>query len=119
MGRHHRAMNGIDAQTGRRLSGIDHLRQSVRDILSTPIGSRVMRRDYGSRLPSLIDAPINRSTMTAIYAATVEALGRWEPRISVERVSIAAASPGRVTLDIEGVYRSTERPVLLDGIEVG
>lgn len=39
-------MNGISATTGRPLSGIDHLRQSIRDILTTPIGSRVMRRLY-------------------------------------------------------------------------
>lgn len=111
-------MNGMDATTGRRLSGIDHLRQSIRDILTTPIGTRVMRRDYGSRLFQLIDAPMNGATLTAIYAATVEALGRWEPRISVERVRASHAAPGHVALDIEGVYLPEGRPVLLEGIEV-
>ena len=33
------AMNGMDATTGRRLSGIDHLRQSIRDILTKSLGS--------------------------------------------------------------------------------
>jgi Bacteriophage baseplate protein W len=47
-------MNGIDASTGKNISGLAHLRQSVRDILSTPIGTRVLRRDYGSRLPRLV-----------------------------------------------------------------
>ena len=51
------AMNGINAHTGQALSGIDHLRQSIRDILTTRIGTRVMRRDYGSRLPTLVDTP--------------------------------------------------------------
>ncbi|NBO96416.1 MAG: phage baseplate protein, partial [Betaproteobacteria bacterium] len=41
-------MLGINAQTGQPLAGIDHLRQSIRDILTTRIGTRVMRRDYGS-----------------------------------------------------------------------
>lgn len=111
-------MNGISAITGQRLAGIEHLRQSVRDILTTPIGSRVMRRDYGSRLFSLIDAPMNRATLMQIYAASIEALGRWEPRIRVERVRAASAAPGRVLLDIEGVYVPEGRPILLDGIEV-
>ncbi|MDO5101489.1 MAG: GPW/gp25 family protein [Lautropia sp.] len=112
-------MNGTDALTGRRAAGLDHLRQSIRDILTTPIGSRVMRRDYGSRLFQLVDAPMNRATLVQIYAATIEALARWEPRIRVERVVAAAAQPGRVSLDIHGVYVPEGRAVLLGGIEVG
>jgi len=38
-------MTGIDASTGKALGGIAHVRQSVRDILTTPLGTRVMRRD--------------------------------------------------------------------------
>jgi len=47
-------MNGIHAVTGRSLAGLGHLNQSIRDILTTPIGSRVMRRQYGSRLFDLM-----------------------------------------------------------------
>jgi len=79
-------MRGVDRNTGKALSGLDHLRQSIADVLTTPIGSRVMRRDYGSRLFELADAPINRSTLVALYAATADALGRWEPRLRVRRV---------------------------------
>lgn len=111
-------MNGTSATTGRHLAGIEHLRQSVRDILCTPIGSRVMRRDYGSRLFQLIDAPVNRATLMQIYAATIEALARWEPRIRVEQVRAATAAPGRLSLDISGTYVPDGRPLLLDGIEV-
>ena len=57
---------GMNAETGRELTGLEHLKQSIADILNTPIGSRVMRRDYGSRLFELIDAPINRSTVVDI-----------------------------------------------------
>jgi hypothetical protein len=63
-------MRGTSATTGKPLSGIQHLRQSINDILTTPIGSRVIRRDYGSDLPTLVDAPMNLSTLTRIYAAT-------------------------------------------------
>ena len=111
-------MNGTSATTGQRLAGIEHLRQSIRDILTTPIGTRVMRCDYGSRIYQLLDAPMNRGTLMQLYAATIEALGRWEPRIRVERVRAASAAPGRVLLDIEGVYVPEGRPLLLDGIEV-
>lgn len=113
-----RGMNGTSATTGQRLAGIEHLRQSIRDILTTPIGSRVMRRDYGSRLFQLVDSPMNRATLVQIYAATIEALARWEARIRVERVVAAAAQPGRVSLDIHGVYVPDGRAVVLVDIEV-
>lgn len=111
-------MNGINATTGKRLSGLDHLRQSIRDILRTPIGSRVMRREYGSRLFQLIDAPMNRSTLLDLYAATAEALATWEPRIRVDMVQATSAEPGRVVLDISGEYLPDGRQITIDGIVV-
>lgn len=66
-------MLGINAQTGQPLSGIDHLRQSIRDILTTRIGTRVMRRDYGSRLPALVDNPMTPKLAMELYSATAEA----------------------------------------------
>ncbi|MGQ3289040.1 MAG: GPW/gp25 family protein [Sphingopyxis sp.] len=111
-------MQGMDASNGRPLSGIGHLRQSVRDILTTRIGTRVMRRDYGSALPELVDRPMNRATLLAIYAATIGALAKWEPRISVDAVRATDAAPGAVTLLITGKYLPDGSPVTLDGIVV-
>lgn len=111
-------MNGINASTGKSLDGIAHLRQSISDILTTPIGSRVMRREYGSRLFELIDAPINRETITDIYAATAEAIARWEPRFQVTQVVIAGAQPGLVELDLIGNYLPDGQEITLDGIVI-
>ncbi len=36
--------SGMSRDTGEALTDLDHIRQSVRDILLTPVGSRVMRR---------------------------------------------------------------------------
>ena len=55
---------GINQRDGTLLSDEAHLRQSITDILTTPLGSRVLRRDYGSRLYELIDAPISRQTVS-------------------------------------------------------
>lgn len=90
----------------------------MRDILTTPIGSRVMRREYGSQLPALIDAPMNRSTVMDLYAATAEALQRWEPRFRLTSVKAAQPSPGVVVLDLVGNYLPDGREIVLDGIEV-
>lgn len=111
-------MNGTDATTGKRLAGIAHLRQSVRDILTTAIGSRVMRREYGSQIPQLIDAPLNRSTILDLYAATADALKRWEPRLRLTSVRASQATPGVVTLDITGLYIPDGNIVTIDGIQV-
>ena len=75
---------------GDRLAGLAHLAQSITDILTTPIGSRVMRRDYGSNLPDLIDQPMNGFTRLRLFAATAGALQRWEPRIRVAQVEVIA-----------------------------
>ena len=100
---------GMDAYTGKSLSGDAHLAQSIADILSTPVGTRLMRRDYGSRVPDLIDAPANAVTRVQLYAATATALMRWEPRITLTRValSVVDARQGRWVLDLVGTRTNT------------
>mgnify|MGYP001220175145 CR=1 FL=1 len=111
-------MRGMDAATGRAIDGLAHLRQSVADILTTPIGTRVHRREYGSELPRLVDRPVNEALLVDLYAATAAALDRWEPRIRVRRVRVESAAPGRVELTVEGRYTVDGREVRLEGIVV-
>lgn len=111
-------MLGLNAHTGQPLSGIDHLRQSIRDILATRIGTRVMRRDYGSRLPALVDNPMTPRLAMELYSATAEALARWEPRFKLSRVRIAQADVGRVVLDLEGIYLPDGKATVLTALEV-
>lgn len=103
-------MRGVNAATGKALSGDAHLAQSIGDILSTPLGTRVMRRDYGSLLFDLIDQPLNAGTRLLIYAATAVALRAWEPRIALRRVRLSAGEGalGKAMLTIEG--RRTDQP---------
>lgn len=93
---------GMSADSGRRVEDVAHIRQSVRDILTTPIGTRVMRREYGSILPDLIDQPLNGATLLRAYAATVMALIRWEPRIRVERVQFRPGAHGALAIELDG-----------------
>ncbi|WP_208531402.1 GPW/gp25 family protein, partial [Pseudomonas aeruginosa] len=67
----------MNAHTGGAIDRLAHIRQSIVDILTTRIGTRVMRREYGSQLPELIDAPFNDTTRLQVYAATAMALMRW------------------------------------------
>lgn len=110
---------GMNTQNGRSLTELDHLRQSIVDILNTPIGSRVMRRNYGSKLFNLIDAPLNRGTLVDIYAATAEALMKWERRLIVSAVDMTSAQLGQITLKITGKYILDGKIVQLSEIVVG
>lgn len=99
-------MHGMDRTTGAPLEGDAHLAQSIGDILMTPIGTRVMLRDYGSLLFELLDRPLNAATRLMLYAATAMALTKWEPRLTLTRVNLSSVgADGHVTLDIEG-YRN-------------
>lgn len=97
-------MSGTNAITGKSLGGLEHLKQSIRDILTTPIGSRVMRREYGSGLFGLLDAPTNRRILAAIYATTASALRAWEPRFSLQQVAVESVAAGRIELTLYGTY---------------
>lgn len=111
-------MNGVNNTTGQILKGHAHLRQSTTDILTTPIGSRVMRREYGSRLFELVDAPMNEDTFAEMYAATAEALERWEPRLRLLNVGVTSVNDGHITLDLVGEYLPDGKEIKLEGLVV-
>lgn len=110
---------GMHAGIGRQISDLDHIRQSLTDVLMTPIGTRVMRREYGSMIPELIDQPLNDMTILRLMAATVIAIARWEPRLRTpSRISMVVGSQGELTADIDverrdGLYGVTPAPALL------
>lgn len=111
--------NGVNASTGKHVRGYDHLRQSIRDILTTRIGTRVMRRDYGSRLPELVDNPMGERLKTELFAATAEAMVKWEPRFRLEAVYLQSVSEeGKIVLAVEGRILVDDEPVTLEGIEI-
>lgn len=94
---------GMSRDSGLHLADAAHIRQSVRDILITPIGSRVMRREYGSLLSALIDQPQTPALTGQLMAACYMALLRWEPRIRLTAIVVGQANGGERTVDITGV----------------
>ncbi len=111
-------MQGMNINTGRTISDMEHLRQSITNILSTPIGSRIMRRDYGSRLFKRLDAPLTGELLAEIYADVVEALFSYEPRFEVTNVSVVSMDQGHLILDVTGKYLITGEDITLTGIEI-
>lgn len=111
-------MRGMSASTGRPLSGVDHLAQSLADILTTRIGTRVERMAYGSRLPERIDNPAGPALAIDLFADTAEAIDRWEPRFRLTRVIADQTVPGRCVLDLVGTYLPEGREITIDGIVI-
>ncbi|WP_058910978.1 GPW/gp25 family protein [Entomohabitans teleogrylli] len=98
---------GMNRTTGRALTDDEHISQSMSDILRTPIGSRVMRRDYGSLLSALIDQPQSDALKLQIMAACYMALLKWEPRVSLTGLTVERDASGNMTAEITGQRQDT------------
>ncbi|WP_176692444.1 GPW/gp25 family protein [Bartonella schoenbuchensis] len=109
----------MNCETGKSMVGVDHLRQSIMDILTTRIGTRVMRRDYGSRVLDLIDDPVNETFKVDIYAAVAEALDRWEPRFKLKQVNLTSVEEGKISISFEGIYVPSGKPITMEGLQIG
>ncbi|MEN4769008.1 GPW/gp25 family protein [Duffyella gerundensis] len=93
---------GMNQQTGKALADTDHIRQSVRDILITPQGSRIARREYGSMLFALTDQPQNDALNLQLMAAIYAALSRWEPRVRINTINVSRNYDGSLQVDLTG-----------------
>lgn len=97
-------MTGLNRHTAKPMDGAEHIGQSIRDIITTPIGTRTMLRDYGSRVPELVDAPMHKGTQLLLIAATAGPIFKWEPRVRLTKVTFTdLSSEGRPTLKIDAV----------------
>ncbi len=106
---------GLNKVSGRSVSESAHIAQSIQDILTTPLGSRVMRRDYGSAIFELIDQPQNQSVKLQIMAAAVIAITRLEPRVSISEISIdTIAMKGKMQLTLVTDRNDSSRPQVVE-----
>lgn len=111
----------MNRETGAAIDNLEHIRQSVADILTTRLGTRIMRREYGSQLVDLLDQPGNRNTLLLAYAAIAMSLMRWEPRIRLSRVRLETTSmAGQFELTLEAtVVDSNEATSLSIPLKLG
>jgi hypothetical protein len=68
--------------------GAQNVRESIQILLSTRLGERLMYPTYGSSLRSYLFAPNNAATQKSIEEAIQSALKQWEPRITVNSISV-------------------------------
>jgi phage baseplate assembly protein W len=87
----------------------EDIRQSIRIILETDPGERVMRPDFGAGLRRLLFEPITTNTLALVQQRVEDALTTWEPRIDVIDVAVSAdeAPSGLLLITIQYSIRAT------------
>lgn len=100
-------MAGMNATTGESLTEREHILQSLRTIVLTPVGSRIKRREYGSVIPDLIDQPLNNATMLRLYSATATAIVKWEPRVTLSGLQLNIENE-KTVLDLQVIVDDEE-----------
>ena len=73
--------------------GAEDLDRSIRMVLLTAPGERLMRQDFGCRIWDLLFEPVTANLLGLIAEAVRDSLARWEPRIEVDDVQ-PAVDPG-------------------------
>ncbi|MBI5876498.1 MAG: GPW/gp25 family protein [Chloroflexi bacterium] len=87
----------------------EKIKQAIWIILGTPIGQRVMRPTFGSRLHELVFAPLNAETMGMAEMFVIDALKFWEPRIEVTDVVARTdrRKPAMLLIDVQYSIKAT------------
>jgi len=72
--------------------GEQNVRESIRLILLTEPGERIMREGFGCGLRQFLFEPNTVATRQLIRERITESIGRWEPRVKVQEVTVEADS---------------------------
>jgi phage baseplate assembly protein W len=69
-------------------AGEDNVRESIRVILMTDAGERLMREQFGCGLRQYLFEPNTAATRSRIQDSIVNSIGRWEPRVTLDTVTV-------------------------------
>ena len=89
----------------------EDIRQSMRIILETSPGERVMRPNFGCGIHDLVFEAMDSTTIQRIRSTVEEALRRCEARIDVLSVAVdeSATAEGKLLVEIEYRVRKTNQ----------
>ena len=69
------------------VEGEENVAQSLRVLLLTALGERVMRPDFGTQAPRLVFAPGSQQYLRLLETTVRDAVRDWEPRVELDDVS--------------------------------
>lgn len=101
----------VDPTTGRirMAEGEEDIEESIRIILRTSKGERVMRPGFGCGLREFVFGTTDETSMRLLASEAEEAIRGWEPRVKDVEVEARPdpAYQGRILLHVSYVVRST------------
>ncbi len=99
----------FDPQNGvRMVEAEDDIRESLRILLSTQVGERLLAPRYGCDLMKFVFEPLTATMATYIKELVRTAVLYFEPRVIVERINLSVDSiAGRLDIELEYVIPAT------------
>ena len=83
------------------------IEESIKIILSTKLGERVMRPEFGCRIHELMFSPNTPDTHNLAIYYVIEALKKWENRILITEVTVSKTSETGIDINISYQIRDT------------
>jgi hypothetical protein len=100
-----RYRTGINARTGKILTGPAHLAQSLSKIWQTRLDTRVMRLSFGADLRSALSEDLTPSIALLIYNEMVASAARWEPEYLITQLQLVTLrDTGKLGIRHGGIY---------------
>ena len=95
------------------VSGVEDIEESLRILMRTRRGERVMQHAYGTRLHQMVFEVIDDQTLTELRLMLEKAIVHFEPRIELEQLDIRVSPDepsrgvGMLLLRLDYVVRTT------------
>lgn len=93
-------MDTLQIQGRSKMKYLVDIEESIKDILQTPLGSRVMLPEYGSRLYELIDKKIDDEFRANLSWYVIEAVEKWEKRIKIDEVKLVSLNGHKLKIKL-------------------
>lgn len=86
-------------------AGEQNVRESIRLILLTTPGERLMRERFGCGIREFLFEPNTVTTRELLRRRITQAIGRWEPRVRVQEVTVSADPGDPRTANVTIIFR--------------
>lgn len=97
---------GLNRETGKILTGIDHIAQSIEVILTTSVGSRVMREWFGVPPNAILGENMVQTIILRWWHVVSAALLIFEPRFVPRRLLVIRVErSGTLEMNILGDFK--------------
>jgi phage baseplate assembly protein W len=83
----------------------DNVHQSVRLLLQTTAGERLMRPELGVSVPDLVFEADSDQHLFQLEQELLETVQRWEPRVEVDRLTAERVPGTDNTVEVKVYYR--------------